>query len=269
MPDPEGCTPSDKGQQRSISVVIPCLNDATLLARCLESLNKQTVSANEIIVVDNGSTDESAEIARNYDARVVDEPRRGITWATQAGFQAATSDVMLRTDADVIVPNDFIERLHQAWDHADAHVGRRVVGVSGGGEFELPGRYGAFMTALYLGAYRMTSGWALGHQPFFGTNYSIRKDWWESIEGSVDFSDTVVHEDMHLSFAVRPEETVWVQKDLILPMDPRALQGFRQVINRFYRGFHTITVNWTRQLPQERLSARGKLPAFMDRMVQQ
>lgn len=267
MPDLEPYASASKGQQRSISVVIPCLNDATLLARCLESLTTQTIVADEILVVDNGSTDESAEVARTYGARVVEEPRRGITWATQTGFHAATGEIMLRTDADVVVPQDFIERLHRTWDSADQHVGRRVVGLSGGGQFELPGTYGRFMTALYLGAYRMTSGWALGHQPFFGTNYSIRKDWWESVESSVDFTDTVVHEDMHLSFAVRPNETVWVQKDLVLPMDPRALRGFRQVVNRFYRGFHTIMVNWKRQLPQERLSARGKLPEFMDRMV--
>lgn len=254
-------------RQRTVSVIIPCLNDAPLLARCLDSLNQQTVKPDEILVVDNGSTDDSALVATAFGAKVVREERRGITWATQTGFANASGDIMLRTDADVIAPEQFIEQLHHAWDLAEQQAGRRVVGVSGGGAFELPGLYGRAMTALYLGAYRLTSSWALGHQPFFGTNYSIRRTWWESISDTVDFSDTVVHEDMHLSFAVRPDETVWLQKDLVLPMDPRALQGFRQVCRRFYRGFHTIAVNWRQQLPQERLSSRGKLPEFLDRMV--
>lgn len=47
----------------SISVVIPCLNDADLLRRCLVSLAAQEVPADEIIVVDNGSTDDSIEVA--------------------------------------------------------------------------------------------------------------------------------------------------------------------------------------------------------------
>ena len=71
---------------RTLGVVIPCLNDAALLRRCLAAFADQTVPADEIIVVYNGSTDDSAAVAAEFGARVVDEPRRGITWATRAGF---------------------------------------------------------------------------------------------------------------------------------------------------------------------------------------
>ena len=55
----------------TISVVIPVYNDAALLRRCLEALAAQTRRADEIVVVDNGSTDDSAEVARRGGARVV------------------------------------------------------------------------------------------------------------------------------------------------------------------------------------------------------
>lgn len=251
----------------TLSVVILCLNNAPLLRRCLTTIAAQTDPPDEIIVVDNGSTDDSAAVARELGARVVDEPRRGITWATQSGFDAATGDIMLRTDADITMPRDFMARLRATWIRALRYPGRRVVGVAGKGEFEILGWRGRALMAAYLGSYRLTAGWALGRQPFFGTKYSISRAWWNEMRESVDFSDTLVHEDMHLSFAVRPDETVWLQRDLVLPMDPRAVQGAGQVAHRFRRGFHTIRVNWARELPQGRLSRRGALSAALDRWV--
>ncbi|MCK7676789.1 glycosyltransferase family 2 protein [Corynebacterium sp. CCM 9186] len=255
---------------RTLGVVIPCLNDAELLTRCLRALHRQTVPATEILVVDNGNTDDSAAVARDHGARVIEEPRRGITWATRTGFDAAVSDVMLRTDADVEPGPDFLERLHRAWDLAEDQTRsgasrRRVIGVTGSGRFELPGRWGPLASAVYLGAYRASVGSTIGHQPFFGTNYCIRRDWWLEVRDSVDMSDTEVHEDMHLSFAVRPEETVWLQSDLTLTMDGRAVEPGSQMLRRFRRGFHTIAVNWRSEKPWQRLDSRGLLPAPLPR----
>lgn len=132
--------------QRTIGVVIPCFDDAVLLRRCLTAFATQTTPPDEIVVVDNGSADDSAAVAAEFGARVVDEPRRGITWATRTGFDASACDVMLRTDADVRPAPEFVEKLHAAWDDADANSGpahcqREVVGVTGSGRFELPGMW--------------------------------------------------------------------------------------------------------------------------------
>lgn len=249
---------------RSISIVIPCFNDAALLRRALASLIRQTVPAQEIIVVDNNSTDDSAAVARSFPGvRVIAEPRQGITHAARAGFDAATGDVIFRTDADVVAPPDFLARLHDAWNAAadsETSGGRRVVAVTGSADFEIEGLRGRIATALYLGAYRVSVGSALGHTPLYGTNVSLRTDWWREVRDRVDFEDARVHEDMHLSFQVRPEETVWYQQDLVLRMDPRALRGGRQLIRRFRRGLHTMSVNFRTQPPPRRLAERGVLP---------
>ncbi|MDO5511634.1 glycosyltransferase family A protein [Corynebacterium sp.] len=246
---------------RTISIVIPCLNDAELLRRCLASLAEQEVAPEEIIVVDNGSTDGSAQVAARSGARVITEPRRGITWATHAGFDAATGAILARIDADVIAAPDYVRRLHAAWDAAERSPGRRVVGVTGVARFALPGWRGDLASALYLRAYRRSVGAALGHHPLFGTNYSVRAEWWRKIRTRLDSADTFAHEDMQMSFEVGPDETVWFQPDLTLDMDARPLYGGRQMIRRFRRGMHTILRAWRHHPPQRRLAARGVLGA--------
>lgn len=251
----------------TISVIIPCYNDASLLRRCLDSLAQQDLPPDEVIVVDNGSTDDTAEVATAAGARVVAEPRRGITWATRAGFDAATGDILARTDADVVAPVDYVSRLRATWAAADRAPGRRVVGVTGVARFELAGRRGDVASALYLGAYRRSVGSALGHHPLFGTNYSVRADWWRQIRDQIDSADTESHEDMQISFAVRPDETVWFQPDLTLDMDARALRGTRQTLRRFRRGMHSILRGWRHHPPHRRLAARGLLGASLQKAL--
>lgn len=255
----EGNHPPPPPADPTFSLIIPCLNDADLLDRCLRSFTTQHYPAAEIIVVDNGSTDHSRSVAVHHGARLVNEPRRGITWATRAGFEAAHGSIYVRVDADSHVTPDYLHQLAATWRAAERAPGRRVVAVTGSARFDLPGRRGDIASALYLGAYRATVGAALGHHPLYGTNCSIRADWWEQVRGDVDFSDPLVHDDMHLSFAVRADETVWFQPDLVVGMDDRALRGTAQLGRRFYRGFYTMVRNWRKHPPYRRLAHRGVL----------
>jgi glycosyltransferase involved in cell wall biosynthesis len=83
-----------------ISAVIPALNDSVMLGKYLEALAAQSRREDEFIVVDSGSTDDTADIARRAGARVVSEPRREITAATAAGLDAARGTIIARLDAD-------------------------------------------------------------------------------------------------------------------------------------------------------------------------
>lgn len=242
---------------RTLSVVIPCLNDGELLRECLASLQKQTIAADEIIVVDNGSTDDSVNIAEAAGALVIHEPRRGITWASAAGYDAAAGDVIVRIDADVTVDPDFLARYHSTWDHAATTTGRTVVAITGTGTFNLRDGAGQRIADLYLGAYRTTTRLALGHFPIFGSNCSINRQWWLDVCSGINLANTFVHEDMYFSFFVRPHETIWYQQDLSVHMDPRALHGAHQLVTRLARGFHTIRSAWKDEPVYLRLARRG------------
>jgi glycosyltransferase involved in cell wall biosynthesis len=92
-----------------LSFVVPAYNEEAYLPACLESILHQINPANtnlpatacEIIVVNNASTDRTREVALRYPGvTVVDEPRKGLTFARQAGFAASTGDLIANVDAD-------------------------------------------------------------------------------------------------------------------------------------------------------------------------
>lgn len=93
-----------------ISFVVPAYNEADLIEACIHSIQVAAYHIeSEIIVVDNGSTDNTALLAAQAGARVILEPVKGITKARQAGFQAAKYDVVAFIDADSELPKDWVE----------------------------------------------------------------------------------------------------------------------------------------------------------------
>jgi glycosyltransferase involved in cell wall biosynthesis len=87
-----------------VSVVIPCLNEAENIERCVRSAREVLASIDrggEVIVVDNRSEDDSARLAREAGARVVSERRRGYGRAYLAGFAAARGRYIVMADADL------------------------------------------------------------------------------------------------------------------------------------------------------------------------
>jgi len=86
-----------------ISVVMPCLNEAETIVACVEeafaSLHKENI-AGEVVVADNGSTDNSQVLAAQAGARVVRVGRRGYGHALKAGIEAARGKYIIMGDAD-------------------------------------------------------------------------------------------------------------------------------------------------------------------------
>jgi glycosyltransferase involved in cell wall biosynthesis len=83
-----------------ISVVIPALNAERFINEAIESVQAQTMKVSEIIVVDNGSTDRTAEIAATLGALVVKEQRRGLSRARNAGISHSTQQWVALLDSD-------------------------------------------------------------------------------------------------------------------------------------------------------------------------
>ena len=95
----------------TVSIIIPTLNEEQRLPRCLESLGKQSFEDYEIIVVDSGSSDKTVEIAKKRGARVLYEPRLGVSVAKNFGASEAGGDILVFTDADSTYPEGWLKRM--------------------------------------------------------------------------------------------------------------------------------------------------------------
>jgi glycosyltransferase involved in cell wall biosynthesis len=93
-----------------ISVVVASYNAADTLEECLDSFTLVEYPDFEVIVVDDGSTDNTADIAKRYDApiRLLQPGRGGLSFARNAGCEAATGEIVAYTDADCIVPPNWL-----------------------------------------------------------------------------------------------------------------------------------------------------------------
>jgi glycosyltransferase involved in cell wall biosynthesis len=115
-----------------ISVVIPCLNEEAAVGAVVQQAWRGIEASGrtgEVIVVDNGSTDRSAEIAAKHGATVVSEPRRGYGSAYLAGLAEAKGRYIVMGDADETYPMDQLSRFVDALEAgSDLVVGSRFNG---------------------------------------------------------------------------------------------------------------------------------------------
>src|SRR5882724_6179088 len=143
-----------------VSVVIPCLDEAETIAECVTSARAvldEGGLAGEVIVVDNGSTDGSGDLARAAGALVVEEPRRGYGSAYLAGLAVAQGDYIVMVDADLTYDFREIPRFVQELeDGAQLVVGDRMSNIAPGA-MTLVSRLGNPLLSGFLNALHRTN----------------------------------------------------------------------------------------------------------------
>jgi len=121
-----------------VSVIIPCRNGERIVGDAVRSALEQSEPPAEVFVVDDASTDATAEAARRAGARVLrTETRRNAGGARNIGIEAAAGDVYAFLDADVIAPRDWLERVRRAFQSD-----RDIVAVGGRVRNGRPGLFG-------------------------------------------------------------------------------------------------------------------------------
>jgi glycosyltransferase involved in cell wall biosynthesis len=112
---------SKRSLDPSITFIIPAFNEEKLIPFAIHSIQEEMAGRPndyEILVVDNASTDRTSEVALEHGARVVQELKRGIVAARQAGYLHAKYDLLANIDADNVVPAGWLDQALAGLDAA-------------------------------------------------------------------------------------------------------------------------------------------------------
>jgi len=184
--------PSDK--KLKLSLVIPVYNEENHLKACLDSIAAQTVLPDEVIVVDNNSSDKSMKIVKAYPfVKVVREKKQGIVHARNTGFNAAALDLIGRIDADTILPANWVHYVKDFFADKE-HANHALTGGAYFYNIRTPRLNGWFQSQLAYRANRLVSG----HYILWGSNMALPRKLWKEVKVHT-CTDKNIHEDMDLA----------------------------------------------------------------------
>jgi|SRR3989338_1379299 len=176
----------------TISVVIPARNEEHFIGTCLKSLMNQEVMPDEIIVVNNNSTDKTSEVLKEYPVKVVMSHEPGIAKTRTRGFNEAKSDIIARTDADSQIPRDWIKKIKNHFEHESIDA---VFGPIYYLDFPIKA---TFYSEFFVYLMRIIQG----HHTIIGPNMAITKKIWDKVKSQTCEDDHKVHEDIDLGYHI-------------------------------------------------------------------
>lgn len=239
----------------AVSVVIPTRNDEEMLRTCLQLLSRQSRPADEIIVVDNASSDDTSAVCAAAGVRRIPVDLQGIPATAAAGFDAAAGDIIARLDTDSRPPADWLERVEAAL----AAAGPMAL-VTGPAHF-----YGGRPWVRWAGRHVVLNGYfkvsqvLLGHPPVFGSNFALRREVWEEIRHTVVRNNADVHDDLDISYRLRPGMTVIYDPTLTVGVSARPLTSWASLRRHWAMTVTTCRVEFREEAPLRRRLDRLKL----------
>lgn len=186
-----------------ISVIVCAHNEAQFIRPCLHSLLAQSRVPDEILVINNASTDETAAVARQVPGvRVVDEPRKGLVVARETGRREARGDILVYVDADCRAPLRWLERVERRFAAAAG-----LIALSGPYRFYDWDWWGRTLIRAYDFTLAPATQLLVKHilgigTILYGGNFAVRREALERIGGfdtSIEFhgEDTNVGRRLH------------------------------------------------------------------------
>ncbi|MDV2494992.1 MAG: glycosyltransferase [bacterium] len=236
-----------------VSIIVPVLNGEQTIRECLVSLLKMDypVERREILVVDNGSTDRTAEIVMSFPIRYLQEERRGSFSARNKGIEASKGEVLAFTDADCLVTAGWLRELVQGFDSEE-------VGVVVGETVSYPPKT---LAERYMAMRKpLQQMWNLSYpvSPWFATSsVALRRKVFDNI-GLFD-PQILTGEDVDISWRFfqnknfklvhRPKSVVFHRHRVTTWGLFKQYQGYgygRAILSRKYRG--KLSWDWRREL---------------------
>lgn len=182
-----------------ISVVIPAYNEAKFIGACLDHVTHQTDKPDNIFVINNNSTDNTAEIAAKYaEVTVLDQPIQGITPTRNFGFEQVKEGIIARVDADSLAPPNWIAKIRENFTkHPE------MSALTGDFYYyDAPLSFLPLRTTIPAKLYMWYLRYKLGHHVLNGPSLVLTKDIWEKVKSDICQDDKSVHEDIDISIHI-------------------------------------------------------------------
>ncbi len=182
----------------TLSIVIPAYNEENYLPACLDAIAAQTVLPDEVIVVDNNSSDRTAEIAESYPfVMLISEPNQHQSFAQKTGFDVAKSDIIGRIDADSLLPENWVKQVKSYFAASP-----ELIGVTGSTR-----PYDVSVSSVGTRGFEFYINLAsrlAGSRMLWGANCAVRRSAWLKVKDQV-MTRGDIWEDYDLSFCLAPQ----------------------------------------------------------------
>jgi len=201
---------NNKLQHPRVTVFVPAFNEEKLIGLTLERLRNQDFDEEyELLVIDNASTDMTAELAKRHGARVVREEQKGNRFAVERGFAEARGDIIIQTDADTLPDDQFVRVLADAYRDTDViAAGTRITFYDAAPWFTKLFR---LLTVLNF------------RESMWGASLSATKQAWQEVGGFNQGFD--LNADAYFTLQLRKVGKVAIIKNYYLPMSGRRYSG--------------------------------------------
>lgn len=241
----------------TVSVVVPVYNEEDAIVPCLEALLAQAEPTDEIIVVDNKSTDGTRALLEEYKhkIKIIDELRSGVVFARTTGFDAAKSDIIGRIDADSRVSPHWVAELRRIFAHSDIAAATGTIRY-----YDLP----RFCNVIDK---HMRAFSAVNKEDaifLHGSNMAIRKSAWKAVRSELCLRKGV-HEDLDLAVHLQlQKQRIFYAPKLVATISARRLNDTWPDIQDYaMSNMHTYEIHHLKRKRTTLLVALGLIAFYL------
>lgn len=221
-----------------ISLIIPCYNEESFIGQCLESIRHQSRIPDEIIVCNNNSTDNSLKVIKSFQRllplKIITQKKKGIIPTIEKAWRNTTGDIVLRSDADNVLPPKWVEKL------SNHLIKDKTLAACGGPAWATDGKqpYRFFWNVGQQIGYDLYN-LKYNHTFLIGLNFAIRRQVLENINGYHHNLSYVVDDQLLVSKLVKFNYKFRHFNDCYCFTSCRHLTSFDGVIKAILElGFH-------------------------------
>lgn len=176
------------------SIIVPVYNVGKYIKKCLDSIEKQTFKDYEVIIVNDGSKDNSMDIVKDYNFKIINQKNKGLSAARNRGVKEANGEYIIFVDSDDYIDRDLLKNVNNSLDNNPDVVRFQIREVFEDGskiidykEKEFKGKSGVEAFELISGYHFVENAWS----------YAIKKEYY--LNNKFKFMEGTIHEDFGLT----------------------------------------------------------------------